>query len=89
MASQDAVVLENSLKLFVETKVGERVSLVLSANHIKVKPDNKSGSTTLGSFWVRVIQSYFPSPQFTYQKFYDKSCGSEAITVSLEYFLFS
>ena len=83
MAAQDAVVLENHLKLFVETKVGEAITLEFCTGHVYIKPQKKQGSITLGSFWARVIQAYFPSPEFTYKKSYSNSHASEVLTVSL------
>lgn len=93
MAAQDAVVLENHIKLFVETKVGENVSMEFATGRIYIKPDKRHGSTTLGAFWARVIQSYFPIPEFTYKRSYSKAHGSEVLMVSMgfctNYFLYT
>lgn len=83
MAAQDAVALENHVKLFVETKVAENVAMEISSGCVYIRPCVKRGSTTLGAFWVRVIQSYFPKDQFTYRKHYSTAVGSEALSVSL------
>lgn len=83
MAAQDNVVVENHVKLFVETKVAENVSMELSTGCVYVRPTVKSGSTTLGAFWMRVVQSYFPKEQFTYRKHYSTAVGSEALSVSV------
>lgn len=84
MASQDAVVLENYVKLFVQTKIAEEVSLEFATGCVYVRPAKKQGSTTLGAFWIRVLQSYFPQGHFTYKRHYSASMGSEAITVKVE-----
>lgn len=82
MAAADAVVLENHVRLFVETKVGENISLELSSACVYVRPVLKGGSTTLGAFWARVIQSFYPKGVNNYKKLYSTAVGSEALTVS-------
>jgi len=82
MESSRNVTLENHIKLFVEAKIGERVLLEFSTDCVYVKPHSKQGSTTLGAFWVRVIQCYFPRSKFSYKKGYSSSHGSETLSVS-------
>ena len=82
MAAQRAVVLENHTKLFVEAKVGERIKMEFTTGQVQIKPENKHGSTTLGAFWVRVVQAYFPKEEFTYTKRYCSKYGTESLSVS-------
>lgn len=82
MAAQRAVVLENHTKLFVEAKVGERIKMEFTTGQVQIKPESKHGSTTLGAFWVRVVQAYFPREEFSYTKRYCQKYGSESISVS-------
>ena len=83
MAAQRAVVLENHTKLFVEAKVGERIKMEFATGQVQIKPESKHGSTTLGAFWVRVVQAYFPKEEFTYTKRYCSKYGSESLSVSI------
>jgi len=89
MAAQKAVVLENSLKLFTETKTGERVSLELQTGCVYIYPEAKYGSITLGSFWVRVLQNYFPKSEFRYAQRYSNKHGSETLSVSFDRLLYT
>lgn len=82
MAAQRAVMLENHTKLFVEAKVGERIKMEFTTGQVEIKPESKYGSTTLGAFWMRVVQAYFPREEFTYNKRYCKQHASESLTVS-------
>ena len=79
----ESVVLENHIKLFVECKVGEEVTLNFRTGGVNVNPEDKLGSTTLGAFWVRVVQSFFPQDVYEYKRAYCKSTASHTLSVSI------
>lgn len=83
----DTVVLENHVKLFVESKTAEEVYLQFKTGCVVLRAVKKPGSTTLASFWIRVLQNpnNFPPNRHVYEKSYSKQVASEFVFLKVGY----
>ncbi|XP_013401322.1 uncharacterized protein LOC106167160 [Lingula anatina] len=81
--SIDTIVIENHIKLFVQTKIDEDVYLDLKRQCISIVPLSKKGSTTLATFWAKVLQNknVFPATKYLYHKDFDRKTEQSILFV--------